>query len=414
MKLAINGGLRIRTEHFTAQNTIGKEEKEAVMQVMDNGILTGYQGNWSENFFGGPMIHRLETAWRRIFNVKHAIACNSATSGLFVACRAHGWLGVPKMIVTPYSMTCSATMVDGHAVFADIERDYYCLDLESIKKLYNKDEYMGAIIAVSLFGQPFNPEIVEWAKSKDIPVIEDAAQAVGSMYKDKYAGTLGDIGVYSFNLGKHLTCGEGGMMVTDNDDLALRCRLLMNHAEAVVNDMPEDKQAECRYMKGYNLRMTEMQAAIALAQLHKRDLLITKQVNNAQYLMKGLEGIPCLTMPKTRKDCTHTYYVIALKYNCGGAGGISREKFVEAVRAELAPCAGRIVEGVPIRAGYITPICDMPLYQPGEYNIPVCRDVQDRELIIIHRLFGPMAAVEELDDVIEAFHKVWQYKGELR
>lgn len=412
MKLAINGGTPIRTEHFTAQNTIGKEEKKAVLEVMDSGILTGYQGNWSEAFFGGPVVTRLETAWRRIFNVKHAIACNSATSGLFIACRAVQVGGYS--VVSPYSMTCSATMATGLPLFADIEREYYCLDLESIQRLYNEDSSIRTIIAVSLFGQPFNPEIKEWAAQKGIKVIEDAAQAVGSRYKDKYAGTLGDIGVYSFNLGKHLTCGEGGMMVTDDAELALRCRLLMNHGEAAINDMPDSLQNKHRHTFGYNLRMTEMQAAIALAQVHKRDTLITKQVNNANYLIGGLRDIPCLTMPKIRKDCTHTYYVIPLKYSKGAADGINREKFVQAVRAELAPCAGRVQEGVPIRAGYITPICDMPYYNGyGKWDIPVCRDVQDRELVIIHRLFGPMATAKELDDVVEAFYKVWANREEL-
>lgn len=436
-KLAINGGSPVRSTLFPAQNTIGHSEKEAVMRVMDgHAILTGYQGNWGPNFRGGPEVRALEEEWAAKFGVKHAIACNSATSGLFIACGAVGMQMYNEAqcdlaTVSPFSMTCSATVPMGWGAqprFADIERDYYCIEADSVKKHYVSG-FTKAVIPVSLFGQPYDADGINAnAHERGALVIEDAAQALGSKLNGKYAGTLGDIGVYSFNLGKHLTCGEGGMMVTDDDELAMRCRLIMNHAEAVVNDaygktefmIGQFAPTRFRSLFGFNLRLTEINAAIMRVQLAKMDWLIKQRVDNVDYLVNRLKDIPCLEMPKVRPGATHTYYVLPLKYRAvemylGSHRDIKihRDKFVAAVKAELQPVMGRESEGVTIGCGYIKPIQSMPLFGRSVDETPECKRQWADELIILHRFFGPMASRKDLDDVANAFEKVFEFRKEL-
>jgi|GEM_PF-110460 len=461
-KLAITGGTPVRTTLFPSQNTIGPEEKAAANRVLDSGLLTGYQGSWGPNFRGGREVRALEEEWAAKFGVRHAIACNSATSGLFIACGAAG-LGyaVDKdgvgrksgdAIVTPFSMTCSATAPMGWNTgvqFADIERDHYCLDAQSVYSILNYGfRKYSAIIPVSLFGQPYDAEAVNMlAKERGMLVIEDAAQAVGStleweeedktvktqypnqvlkIKRKRYAGTLGDIGVYSFNLGKHLTAGEGGMLVTDSDELAARCRLIMNHAEAVIHGAAgapkDDAEARLYYeagarLFGFNLRLPEISAAVVRVQLAKMDTMIKQRVDNVAYLVDRLKDIPCLEMPKVRPGATHTHYVLPLKYSrIGDTGeqmGIHRNKFVDAVKAELKPVRDRESEGVTIGCGYIQPIQSMPLFGRSLDETPECRRQWQDELIVVHRMFGPMASRRDLDDVANAFAKVWEHHEEL-
>lgn len=458
-KLAINGGPQVRSTLFPSQNTIGPAEIEAANRVLTTGRLTGYQGSWGQNFWGGPEVRMLEEEWAQKFGVRHAIACNSATSGLFIACGAvgmgHGkWQQDVKDIrredalVSPFSMTCSATapMGWGEAVhFADIERDYYCISADSVKELLTRmfSKTYSAILPVSLFGQPYDAVAInKLAREHKTFVIEDAAQAVGATLewddwgkrlpngdipvtrKKKYAGTLGDIGVYSFNLGKHLTAGEGGMIVTDNDELAMRCRLIMNHAEAVINDAswkqdagPLGAMIAGWKLFGFNLRLPEISAAIVRVQLAKMDWLVRTRQENVTYLVDRLKDIPCLEMPTCRPGATHSYYVLPLKYKLTGfedaSMAIHRDKFIAAVKAELMPVKDRENEGVTIGCGYIRPIQSMPLFGRELDETPECRRQWQDELVILHRFFGPNASRKDLDDVANAFEKVWTNREEL-
>jgi dTDP-4-amino-4,6-dideoxygalactose transaminase len=275
MKLAINGGTPVKSNLFPNQANIGVEEKGAVQRVMETQMLSEYRGN-AEKYRGGEEIQKLEKAWSDKFGSTHSIAINSCTSALHVACMAIGLKPGDEVIVTPYSMSCSATaplLCGAIPVFADVEKDYFCLDPEDVeRKITDKTK---AIIAVDLFGQPFSEKIQRLAEEKGIYLIEDAAQAVGASMQheneDKhYTGNLGHIGCFSFTQGKHLTAGEGGMITTNDDYLAEKCRLLLNHAEAVINDFGDgvlDFPYNLSNMWGFNMRMTEIQAAIVQEQL---------------------------------------------------------------------------------------------------------------------------------------------------
>jgi len=336
---------------------IGIEEREAVLRVMDRGILSDYQGNWSRNFMGGIEVQSLEFEWSRYFKVRNSIACNSNSSGLWMALNAIGIEPFDEVIVTPYSMTISATIplhFGAIPVFADIEPDYFCLDPKDVEKKIT--ESTKAIIVVDLFGQPYAAQEInriaeEYSKKygHKIYVIEDAAQAPGAKYKGKYAGTLGDIGVFSLNRHKHIHCGEGGICVTDNDELALRLRLSMNHAEAVLNDL-ESKGVPYSHtnqtMIGMNLRMPELSAAIAREQLKKLKDIVEKHQEDSKYF-------PI----KVREDCEHSFYRYAWKDK------------------ELSRY---IRDDFNFKSAYITPIYQMPLFRGLLYppNLaPVCEKV---------------------------------------
>jgi dTDP-4-amino-4,6-dideoxygalactose transaminase len=469
-KLAINGGEPIRKKLFPKQDNFDSREKAAALRVLNNGRLSGYRGNWCPEFFGGEEVKSLEKEFASKFKAKYAIACNSATSGLQIACGAVGLAPGDEVVVTPWSMSCSATaplLYNAIPVFADIEEDYYCLDYNSIKeRITSKTK---AIIIVDLFGQPYDVGMInQLAKENNLMVIEDAAQAIGSkikqnedsppFYNTKYAGTFGDIGVFSFNYGKHITCGEGGMIVTDNESLAMRCRLIMNHAEAVINGMHTCYQPSNikdfnidNNMLGFNMRMTEIQAAITRVQLEKFNSLLLERLRNIVYLKTYLENIPAITPPEIREDYTHTFYVQAFKWDKDKAGGLHRDKFIEAVKAELTPIEGREQEGVPLNCGYIKPLYLFPLFQNKKlyggskypfydytdelmvyfinaenqtfycrsehnYNKGICPTAErlQEEELFLHRFFAPPTTFDDLKDVSNAFYKVWENRRELK
>lgn len=428
-KLAINGGEKVRNALFPPYKVIGIEEEKAAVEVIRSGILSKYLGCWEEDFYGGPQVKALESEWAKYFGVKHAIAVNSATSALYCAAGAIGLEPGDEVIVSPYTMSASATaplIYNAIPVFADIERDYFCLDAKSIEE--HITERTKAIIVVNIFGQPYDAvRINQIARNHNLYVIEDNAQGPGALYGKKFAGTLGDIGVYSLNYHKHIHCGEGGIAVTDDDELAERLRLIRNHAEAVVDDKGYENLDN---MIGFNLRMTEIEASIAREQLKKLRYLVDERIENVKYLRKLFEQLPCVQVPPIRENCKHVFYIFPLIYN-EKVTGISREKFVEAVKAELMPTELREGEGVRVEYGYVKPLYLQSIFQKrvaygkggfpfNNSNVsyekglcPVCEEMHF-ESLITHDLMRPGMTKKDLNDVYSAFKKVYENTDELR
>ena len=431
-KLAIHGGAPVRKKLFPAHRVIGKEEKSAVARVLDSGVLSRFLGAWNDDFYGGPQIRAIEKEWARYFGVKHAISVNSCTSGLYAAVGAVGVEPGDEVIVSPYTMTASATatlVYGGVPVFADIEEDFFCLDPRSVEARITPRTK--AIIVVDLFGLPYDVEgIRSIARKHKLMVVEDCAQAPGAFYKKQRAGTLADIGVYSLNYHKHIHCGEGGIVVTNDDRLAERVQLIRNHAEAVVEGK---KVNDIINLVGFNYRMTEIEAAITRCQLKKLQGLIKTRQDNCAYLERRLREIPCLQMPLVRKDCTHVYYVHAVKFKEETAG-VSRDAFINAVKAELPATKLREHEGVRIGCGYARPLYLQPMYQQkiafGRAGFPFraasfkgkldyaqgCCPVAERmhyKELFTHELIHPMMTHRDLDDVARAFEKIWKNRKSL-
>lgn len=434
-ELAINGGEPVRGKEkiFPAHNTIGEEERQAAMRVLDSGVLSKYLGCWDPDFYGGSEVQALEKEWAKKFNVKYAVAMNSATSGLQAALGAIGIEPGDEVIVSPYSMVISATaplFYGAVPVFADIEPEHFCLDPRSVEAAITPRTK--AIIVVDIFGQPYDADAINAiAKKHGLYVIEDAAQAPGATYKGKYAGTLGDIGVFSLNYHKHIHTGEGTLVTTNDDRLVERLQLIRNHAEAVVE---EKGVTDLVNMVGYNFRLTEIQAAIGRAQLLKLDGLLQERQKNCSYLAERLTDMPGIRPAPTREGATHSYYVHPFLFD-ETVVGVSRVKFLEALRAELPVTAMRESDGPLIAGGYVKPIYWMPIFAKqiafgskgypfrspmytgkANYERGLCPVVERLHLkeYFGHEMMRPGMTKEDLDDVVTAFHKVYTHRKEIK
>lgn len=350
-KLAIEGGTPVRSTPFPAYRTIGSEEKAAVAEVMDSGVLSAFLGTWSPEFLGGPRVRKLEEEWSRHFGIAHAVSMNSATSGLFAALGAAGVGPGDEVIVSPYTMTASAVgplIYNAIPVFADIDPDTFCLSAATIRARLT--ERTRAIVVVDIFGHPAPmDEIMALADGRGIVVIEDAAQAPGAMLGGRFAGTLGHIGVFSLNYHKHIHSGEGAVVVTGDSRLAERLQLIRNHAEVVLQ---KKGTADLNNMLGFNYRMTELEAAIASEQLRKLDRLVEERIGRADQLTGLLGAIPGIRPPLVAAGAKHAYYLYVMHYDRDQVG-VDRAEFARALRGE----------GIPLAEGYVEPIYLQPLYQ---------------------------------------------------
>ncbi|MDB0053296.1 DegT/DnrJ/EryC1/StrS family aminotransferase [Alphaproteobacteria bacterium] len=416
-KLAIHGGEKTIKKTIDRYNSIGVEEVEAVKSVVEGGVLSKYLGVWSNDFYGGSKVQEFERKCEKYFEVKHAITVNSWTSGLVAAVGAIGVEPGDEIIVTPWTMCASATAIlhwNAIPVFADIESETFCLDIVSVEA--NITFKTRAIIAVDIFGHSADMDaLMSIAKKHNLKVISDTAQAPGSLYHDKYAGTLADIGGYSLNYHKHIHTGEGGILVTNDDTLADRMRLIRNHAEAVVGDKGV---TDLNNMIGHNFRLGEIECAIGLEQLKKLKKLLKNRQKVAERLALGLKSLDGLSLPIVKDNCTHGYYVFSLTLDVDRLG-VSRELIIKALEAEGV---------IGLMRGY-TNLHMLPMYQnkiaygskgfPWTLNearqdinyakgiCPVAEKLHDKTfmgfLMCLHDL-----SEEDIDLIVSAFEKVWE------
>ena len=432
MKLAVNGGEPLRSRKFPAYRVMGEEEKEALCRVVDSGILSRFLGTWHDDFYGGPEVRAAEKEWAYFFGLSHVVAVKSCTSALYCAMGATGVEPGEEVIVSPYTMSASATaplVYNAIPVFADIEGEHYCLDPRSVEARITSRTR--AIIVVDLFGQPYDREAINGlAERYGLFVIEDCAQAPGATCQGRYAGTLAHMGCFSLNYHKHIHTGEGGFVVTDDDGLAMKLRLIRNHAEAVVE---KAGVTDLVNMIGFNYRMTELEAALARCQLKRLPTLLEERRANCAYLDGALGEIPAIRPTAVRPETTHAYYVHPFHFD-EEIAGVGRDRFIEAVRAELPLTELREGEGVKIGVGYCKPLYLQPLFQrqraygsrgcpftspwyEGKVDYskgicPVTERLYERELFT-HELMRPPMTRADLDDVVAAFWKVWEYRHEL-
>jgi dTDP-4-amino-4,6-dideoxygalactose transaminase len=417
--LAINGGKPIRSKPWLEGNSIGKEEKEAAIRVIDGKRLSLFQGAYTPpppySFLGGPEVQSLEAMARDMIGAKHVVSVNSATSGLYAAVGALGLGYGDEVITSPYTMSACAMaplLYGAIPVFADVVKDTTSLDPASIRKCIT--ERTKAILVVHQFGIPAQmDEIMEIAKEHKLKVIEDCAQAWGAKFKGKHVGTFGNVGVFSFNVHKTVQCGEGGLCVTNDDETAKRLQMIRNHGEAVTEPANYTK---IENIIGFNYRLTEIQAAIAKEQLKKLPKLNERRVEMVHALYDGMKKYPCLVAPDLR-DREATFYVAPLRYLEEKCGGTSRKDFVAALAAE----------GIPFAAGYVKPLYMLPIFQrrlafnhgypwkapenaqskpnyaPGA--APVVEELQDKELLVNAYLCHPQT-LDDIDDVLAGIDKV--------
>lgn len=422
-RLALLGGEKTIKTPFKRYNPIGVEEVDAAKRVIESGVLSQFLGCWDPDFYGGSKVQEFERACEAYFGVKHAVTVNSATSGLIAAIGAIGIEPGDEVIVSPWTMCASATSIlhwNAIPVFADIEPETYCLDPVSVEE--NITPYTKAILAVDIFGHSANMEaLMPIARKHGLKVISDTAQAPGAFYKGKYAGTFADVGCYSLNYHKHIHTGEGGILVTDDDEIAERMRLIRNHAEAVVGDKGVTDLCN---MVGYNFRLGEIECAIGIEQLKKLKPLVARKQEVAERLSSGLDGLQGLRLPTVMPGYTHAYYVYSMALDVEQLGGVSRLRICQALEAEgLAGLA----------QGYAN-LHLLPMYQKkiayGSSGFPWTSDISHRE-VSYRKGICPVAeglhdssylglalcmhdlANEDVDLIISAFHKVWKNRAHL-
>ena len=351
--LALLGGTPLLREGYPLYNAIGQEEKDAVNSVMEKRIISDFIGRAGKKFLGGEYVLQFEELMNNTFHSRYSVSFNSATTALQAAITALGIGPGDEVITSAYTMSATATAIllnNAVPVFADIEADTYCLDPNSIEK--NITDRTKAILVVNIFGGSARyDKILDIAKRHDLKVIEDNAQAIGGMYKDTYLGTIGDIGVFSFNVHKHLQCGEGGVLVTNNKEYALRAQLVRNHGEVVNDDMVDAGEPFVPIL-GSNYRLSELHAAVAIEQLKKMEQLNASRIVLANYLSEQLKQFSWLRGAFILPETEHVFYVYPLTYNVNVLG-ISRTTFAEAMKAE----------GFPLNQGYLKPLYLMPIYQ---------------------------------------------------
>ena len=413
--LKINGGEKTIKKSFKKYNSIGKEELRAAKSVIESGILSRYLGSWSKDFYGGKYVKKFERNCEKYFDVKNAITVNSWTSGLIVAIGAIGIEPGDEIIVSPWTMCATATAIvhwNAIPVFADIHPETFTLDPKSILK--NITPYTKAIISVDIFGRSADVrEINKIAKKNKLKVISDTAQAPGSKYKNKYSGTLTDIGGYSLNYHKHIHTGEGGILVTNNNEIAERMRLIRNHAEAVVKEKGVKNLSN---MIGHNFRLGEIECAIGIEQLKKLKKLIKPRQIAANKLYQGIKDLRGINLPKKNNDYTNVYYIFPIILDIKLLK-VKRDKIIEALAAEG-------VEG--LISGY-TNIHLLPMYQKkiayGKKGFPwtiskrdisykkgicpVAENLHDNTFMGIEMCLNDYK-IKDINLIIKSFKKVWK------
>lgn len=417
--LAIHGGDPVRTRPFPEQRTLGDAERRAVLEVLDDGVLSDMI---AERLEGGPRVRAAEEDYAARMGTRHGVATNSATTGLQAAVAAVGVQAGDEVICSPYTMSASAAVVlsqNGIPVFADIEDRTYGLDPASVTGRIT--EHSKAILVVHLFGHPAEMgPILDLAERHGLAVIEDAAQSIGATWEGRQTGTLGDVGVLSLNYHKIIHSGEGGMLLTDDDEIALRAKLVRNHGELTAGE----RGVSIPGTLGSNFRMTELEASIARAQLDRLEELLAHRRALAARLTARLAELSGVVPPQVREGCTSSFYVYGVRVLADQLDGVSRDLVADALEAE----------GIPLGRGYVAPIYRQPLYQQraaygrgcpwtcGPYRgevsyepgiCPTAERLYEDELLILDVTRAPLTD-RDVDDVADAFEKVLENRAALR
>lgn len=295
---------------------INEEIEASVLEVLRSGMLAQ-----------GPKVAELETLFSEYSGVKHTVAVNNGTTSLVLALQAHGLQPGDEVITTPFTFvaTLNAILEAGAtARFADIGSDF-CIDPDAVAGLIN--ENTKAIMPVHLYGLTADMDpLMELADKHDLHMIEDAAQAHGATYNGKRAGSFGT-GCFSLYATKNLAAGEGGLITTNDDELADRMRVLRN----------QGMRARYQYeLAGHNYRMTDVAAAIVLPQLKKIDASVDARRANAARLTDGLSDLVGVTTPSEpvgRESVWHQYTV-----RIGNEAKLSRDELIEQLQSQGVGC----------------------------------------------------------------------------
>ena len=416
-RLAILGGAPFIRSSFGAYSTIDETDALVVKKVMDSGSLSQFIGDAGDYFLGGPEVRGFESEFARKFQVKHAVSVNSWTSGLWVAIGALELEPGSEVITSPWTMAATATTLlhwNVVPVFADIDVKTFNLDPTEVEaKITSRTR---AIVSPDIFGQSANIEsLLQICAKYDLHLVSDSAQAPFAKRNDFFAGTASHIGGFSFNYHKHIHTGEGGMLVTNDANLADRMQLLRNHGEVVISRRP--KETHQFGIMGMNMRLGEIEAAIGRNQILKLDSAVISRQRAAERFSKGVSGLLGLSTPYIETNNTHVYYVYGMTLDLAKIG-VNRDTIINALRAEGVPgimVGYQNLHKLPIFADQITyrknplPYSLLPSDRALALRnqiLPKSESLHNTTFFGIHWCSFTLTDAE-VDSLIQAFRKVW-------
>ncbi|MCX6048991.1 MAG: DegT/DnrJ/EryC1/StrS family aminotransferase [Chloroflexi bacterium] len=391
-KLAINGGIPVRTEAWPQWPQWDGRERQGLMDVLESGVWGGFN----------EVVGKFEQAFGKRHQAKHCVTAANGSLSLEAALRVLDIGYGDEVIVPPYTFIATANavrLVGATPVFVDIEADTYNLDATKIEEALSPKTK--AIIPVHFGGLPADMDaIMALAQKHNLFVVEDAAHAHGSTWRGQPMGTIGHIGSFSLQASKNLTAGEGGLLLTNHDDLGRKLRSFVNQGRSLDGAWYEHD------ILGSNMRLSAWQAAILLAQLERFDDQLARRQQNARQLRSILEEIDGLQpMRWDERAENHSHHVFMMRYDPAGFNGLERDQFIEALKAEGVPCSG----------GYARPLYKQPPLS-AEYSrimpCPVSEQACHEVIYMSQNLL--LAEPEQMDDIAQAIVKVRENIGELK
>ena len=393
--LAIHGGTPTRTRPFGGWPEYGPEEEQLLLEALRS-------GHWGS--LDGTFVNQLELEFAALQDARHAVSTVNATMGLAVALRALGIGQGDEVIVPPYTFIATASaalMLGAIPVFVDVDLETLLIDATAIDAAVTSRTR--AIIPVHHGGSPVDMDAVMAAAGRHgLRVVEDAAQAHGSAWRGRPVGAIGDIGVFSFQSTKPINAGEGGMMITDDDGLDELLWSLRNVGRRRGGEWYEHVRL------GWNLRLSEFQAAVLVAQMRRMPEQQARRTAAAAYLDRELSRIPGVVPLRIPEGVTaHSWYTYHWRWLGAAEGGLPKMEFAAALRAE----------GIPLFHGY-TPLNRNPAVRAeiarlGGAEPAACPNAERAEADEVLMFAMPilLGTAEDLDDVVRAVAKVAQARS---
>jgi len=428
-KLAFLGGRPVRIKPFPEWPIHDENEINAMKEVVQSGKW--WRGAYSVDELGSDAqivgfsrVEAFEEKFSAYHGVRYGVATSTGLGALDIAVKAIGIGPGDEVIVPPYTFIASATCIlhnNAVPVFVDIDQETYNINADKIEEAITVNTK--AIIPVHFGGNLADMEkLGEIAKKHDLKVIEDAAHAHGVEWSgENMAGSMGDLGMFSFQQSKNMTAGEGGIVITSIEELYELCFSLHHYGRVKGRPWYEIHRL------GWNFRMTEFQAAILLVQLERLERLNNKRMKNAKYLTQCLQQIRGISPVKVDKRITKcSYHLFIFRYDPVEFEGVHRNDFVRALAAE----------GIPATTGYDFPIYSNPMFLNKEffpYNCPIeCQHYakgidfsnfkekcpvaekacyEEAVWLTQNVLLGER---EDMDSIVEAIQKIKKNIGELK
>ncbi len=333
--LALHGGPKTKQTPFGQGRRFGEEEKRQLLEVLDSDVLF---------YVFGSKVKAMEAKMRQMYGLKYCSGCSSGTAAVHIALGALGLSPGREVITSAITDMGSLTGVLYQLLvprFADVDPQTYNLDPESVARLINRRT--GAILVVHHAGLPADLEaILSLARDRGLPVIEDCAQAHFTRWRGRLLGSFGDVSTFSFNHFKHITTGSGGAVMTNRDDLEERIRLFVDKCYF------RDGRKRNPYFLAPNYQMTELQGAVAVAQLGKVERVVGARRALGARLAAGLRQIPGIIPQKIPEGAEHSFFLFVVRVDPGLVRA-SVPEFCRALEAEGIPCEpNKITGGMPV------------------------------------------------------------------